>query len=378
MKKIPLLCLVMTSPYFLNSFLSGHVRRWAKSYRIVVLSNFRQNPVPVEFQDLVEFRHIPIERKIAPVHDLLTSILLWMQFWRLRPSAVLTYTPKAGLLGMGAAFLAGIPFRSHFFTGQVWATSGGAKRILLRAMDRVVAFCASRLLADSPSQREFLIAEKVTNAGKIEVLGDGSVGGVNTARFRPNLETRNRVRAELGIGSEEYMLLFIGRINRDKGVNDLLQAFQVLRGEFQGLHLVFVGPDEEGLLAERKIGGVLATGFSPAVETYIAAADILCLPSYREGFGSVLLEAGAIGVPAVASRIYGITDAVVDGSTGLLHEPGKVEDLAEKIRLLLGEPVLREQMGRDAKKRVEERFAGERLETLYFDWLERHVSAGAD
>ena len=212
---------------------------------------------------------------------------------------------------------------------------------------------------------------------KISVLGQGSISGVDTARFHPDPVVRQKIRSELHIAGESPCLLYVGRMKKEKGVSDLLAAFGRLRAEFAALHLLLVGPDEEGLLASATKDGLHVVGYTNNVEAYMAAADIICLPSYREGFGSVLIEGAACGLPAVASRIYGVTDAVVEDVTGLLHPPGDVASLEDCLRRLLSDQRLRLMLGSNAHRRALDAFEASRVEECFSEFLHRLLSGGA-
>jgi glycosyltransferase involved in cell wall biosynthesis len=222
-------------------------------------------------------------------------------------------------------------------------------------------------LVDSPSQRDFLLAEGVLDGGHAGVLADGSVCGVDGERFRPDANARALVRSELGVPDTAVLLLYLGRLNRDKGIADLAAAFVSLASRHPDLWLLLVGPDEEEMQARVRtacsawLDRVRFVGFTDQPVRFMAAADVFCLPSYREGFGSSVIEAAACGVPAVASRIYGLTDAVREGETGLLHPPGDTATLATQIERLVGDASLRRDMGGAARIRVLRDFSQARL-----------------
>ena len=189
-------CLTLTSPFVLNAFLQGHLSRLRQSFSVAVCVNRSESNIAVAVPEGVEVQDVEIRRKISPWHD---AVAVWklLRFYRRRQfNAVVTVTPKAGLLGMLAARLARIPVRVHWFTGQVWATRKGPMRAMLRSIDRVTAACATDVLADSPSQKEFLVREGVVAVDRVSVLGQGSISGVNTDRFRPDPEARQRIRME--------------------------------------------------------------------------------------------------------------------------------------------------------------------------------------
>jgi glycosyltransferase involved in cell wall biosynthesis len=190
------------------------------------------------------------------------------------------------------------------------------------------------------------------------VIGKGAICGVDGERFRPDPVAREQVRSALAIPQEAKVLLFLGRLNRDKGITDLAGAFAKIARNFPDAYLLLVGPDEDGTasrveqVARQVMDRVRRVEFTHEPERFMAAADVFCLPSYREGFGMVVVEAAAAGLPAVASRIYGITDAVVDGETGLLHPPGDICALAGALTGLLRDAERRIVMGRRARARA--------------------------
>lgn len=308
-----------------------------------------------------------LERDIALLADLRAGVSLWRHFRAERYQLVHTLTPKAGLLGMLAAWLAGVPLRLHTFQGEVWVTRRGALRWLLKNLDRLVAWLATDLLVVSASERAFLIAAGLIPAAKSRVLNHGSIAGVDCERFKPDSSVRAALRAELGIAADAPVFLFIGRLKRDKGVLDLARAFAVLAREDAACQLLIIGPDEDGLLSE--IEQTCAdcrtrlhiAGLSAVPERYMGASDVLCLPSFREGFPVTIIEAAAAGLPAVGSRIYGITDAIVEGETGLLFEAGNVQQLALSMRTLASDANLRRRMGQHARERALRDFAQAQL-----------------
>lgn len=352
------ICLVVASPMTARAFLAGHMEALAGLADVDLVADFSGGDGGA---GLACRRHsIGIRRKVSPLHDLAALVGLVRLFRRERFAVVHSVTPKAGLLALLAGWFAGVPRRVHIFTGQVWATRRGAARWALKAADRLMARLATDLLADSPSQRDFLVAEGVAPRGKLKVLGAGAICGVDAARFRPDPETRRRVRDELGIPRDAVVFHFVGRLNRDKGVLDLATAFAALPAP---AWLLVVGPDE-GMLRlqiERRLGPAAGrarfVGYTDRPEAYMAASDVLCLPSYREGFGMVVVEAAACGLPAVASRIYGVTDAVEEGATGVLHPPGDAAELGRRMAELLADGGKRLEMGSAARRRALDLFS---------------------
>lgn len=340
------------------AFLRGHIAAALGKYEVFVVANTADREFLSRMGLGATLLPVPIERRIAPGSDLYALWRLYRLFRLHHFDLVHSVSPKAGFLAMLAAWLARVPRRVHSFTGQVWVTRRGWRRLMLKQADRLLAALTTQALIDSPSQRDFLVSEGVLRAEKAEVIGDGSICGVDALRFKPDARARSDVRESLGIDQHATVLLFMGRLNRDKGVLDLAMAFAKLAPRFPDTRLVMVGPDEEGLVPQIKeicsevAGRVQQLDFTRQPERFFAAADIFCLPSYREGFGMVVIEAAAAGLPAVASRIYGITDAVVGGETGLLHPPGDIAAIQAALTHLVSNDAQRVLMGEQARQRA--------------------------
>lgn len=369
------ICFVVSSPMTARAFLSGHIGALSRRYAVDLAADVTKTDALGDLANCAKPVAVPIRRKMAPLADLLVLLRLYALFRRERYAAVSSVTPKAGMLAMLAAALARVPLRIHIFTGQVWAARTGWKRALLKLADRTMARLATHVLADSPSQRDFMVAEGIVTAGKASVLGGGSICGVDGERFRPDTERRAAIRRAHDIPGNATVFLYLGRLNRDKGMLDLADAFALL-GQPDAWLLV-VGPDEEGMrdAMQSRLGASLErcrfVGFTDRPEDFMAAADVFCLPSYREGFGMVVIEAAAAGMPAVASRIYGVTDAVEEGVTGLLHRPGDAAEIAGMMTELANDPMRRLAMGSAARERALRLFSGEAVTAAWCGFYEK-------
>lgn len=361
------ICYVVSSEMTVAAFLRPHIARAAERYEVAVAANTKDDGLLAGLGLDADLLKVPLARDIRPLQDLRALWHLFHAFRTGRFDIVHSVSPKAGLLGMLAAWMARVPVRIHTFTGQVWATRKGWRRTLLKTADQLLAALTTHPLVDSSSQLDFLVAEGVLPPGKAEVIGKGSICGVDTERFRPDAGARLAVRAELGISAEAVVFLFLGRLNRDKGIPELVDAFTALAARRPDCMLLLVGPDEGGMLSrlaslagdvQRRVGHV---GYTRQPERYMAAADVFCLPSHREGFGMSVIEAAAAGLPAVASRIYGVTDAVAEGETGLLHPPGDRAAIESVLDILAGSAELRRTLGTRARERVERDFSEEAL-----------------
>jgi glycosyltransferase involved in cell wall biosynthesis len=368
------LVFVATTPFAVNAFLRSHLLALAKTHEVTLCVNTTAYPLVDDVARAVRVRHVDIARKIAPWQDLRALFQLLCCFREVRPATVHSLTPKAGLLAMLAGWLARVPWRFHTFTGQVWATRTGATRALLKGIDRLIAMCASQMFADSASQCRFLEDEGVVRRGGVTVLGQGSVAGVDLARFRPDPAARAALRTETGVADAVPVFLFVGRLVRDKGVFDLVEAFVALSALHGLWELWMVGPDEDGLQAtlkaegERLGGRIRWFGPTPMPERYMAAADVFVLPSYREGFGSVIIEAAACGIPSIAYRIDGVIDAIVDGRTGLFVDKGDVIGLSDAMNRLGTESSTRKILGEAAHLRAASEFSSASVCTAWLDF----------
>jgi glycosyltransferase involved in cell wall biosynthesis len=355
--------LFLTShPMCVVSFMMPHIRALKKIFEIQVLANTNERNLLFDHGIDVAIQSVDISRQIALWADIKTLWFLYWHFMRNDLSAVHTITPKAGLLGMAAAWMARVPLRIHSFTGQVWVTHRGPMRWILIAADKCIAAMATEVLVDSHSQRDFLIAKNIISLDKSSVLGAGSICGVDTKRFNPCLSIRKVVRSELNTSQNSLVCLYLGRLNKDKGVFDLALAFSEVARVHPSVELWVVGPDENNCFQRMQIlfgnysHRVKRVGFTKEPERYMQAADLFCMPSYREGFGSSVIEAAACGIPALVSRIYGLSDAVLEGQTGWMHEAGNTEDLTHQLNEILSFPTVLVEKGKKAKRYAESMF----------------------
>ena len=342
--------------FAINSFFLSHLKALSQHFDVTVIVNTDDQDFLKKQGINIKVIPLNISRNIHLLSDIVCLIRLISIFIKYHPSAVHSITPKAGLLAMLAAFFARTPFRVHTFTGQVWATKLGLKRLMLKSFDKLIAKLASFNIIDSPSQQQFLIDEKVVPKETSLVFGLGSVSGVDLKKFKPSKQVSNDVRRELSIPQHGIVFTYLGRLNKDKGVLDLANAFSLI--ENKKAYLLIVGPDEGRFVGEikkinaHKLDQIRFVDFTKIPERYLATSNVLCLPSYREGFGSVIIEAAAMGVPTIASNIYGISDAVVNNETGLLHPPADVSSILFCLNIFLNDSRLVKKYGNAAKLRV--------------------------
>ena len=375
--KKPRILFVVTTPLTANVFLLSHFQALSNHYTVFLCLNKNLHKLLPELEQYVEVIHVGFQRKISLYSDLKTLFGLFFVVNLIKPTVIHSVTPKAGLIGMFAGFLARVPFRWHTFTGQVWITRKFILRAILKFFDRCIVSFSTQIFTDSESQRQLLVKENIVSIDIISVLGFGSIAGVNIDRFVKNDEIRFECRGNLAVKNDACVFLFVGRLARDKGIFDLIHAFTLVSQKIENVELWIVGPDEEGLqsqleeLAHVDNLSIRFIGASTTPEKYMMSADVFVLPSYREGFGTVIIEAAACGIPSIAYRIDGVVDAIEDGVSGELIDLHKVEALAQSMISFAENPSKRIELGSNARARVVKHFRSEEITKA---WLDQYKS----
>lgn len=378
---------VATVPMFFLHHLPRQTRRLcAAGYRLTLVTS----PV-AGFETLrgwpgLSVIGMDIPRPISPVRDARAFFRLCALLHRLRPDMVHSTTPKAGLLCMTASWLMGVPVRLHTFTGLVWSGQKGLPRRVGMLADRIMLRFATQCYADSASQREFMLDAGIRAARAIEVLGQGSLAGVDVEALHPGGKEALAVvgMQELGIPEGHRVVVFVGRVRGDKGVRELVEAFEYVHEKLGSVSLLVLGPDETDTdsvpqaVLERmhRHPDIHLLGYRASAVGVLAMADLLCQPSYREGFSSVVLEAAALGVPCVGTDVVGLRDPIVDGVTGLLVPVKDPLALGRALERLLREADTRLAMGHAARQRVERHFDSRHVDAMLVAEYERQLARG--
>ena len=309
---------------------------------------------------------IPMEREISPLRDVRSLWALWRLFRKLRPDIVNVGTPKAGLLGTLAAWMAGVPCVVYTLRGLRLETTSGGKRLLLRLVEGTVCKLADSVRCVSLSVQKNVIDLGIAQPQKTCVVANGTSNGIDIQRYMPlskNSKIAENLRLSLGVPAGARVLGFVGRFTRDKGVEELYRAFTCLKADHPDLRLLMVGDFESGDPVRAGLRSsidtdpnVIQTGFVSDVAPYYSIMDVLAFPTHREGFPGVPLEAQAAEVPVVASNATGAIDSVLDGVTGFVVPVGDVDQLQHAIGQLLDGPDLRKRMGRAGREWVVHNF----------------------
>ena len=344
-----------TIPTSLNIFCRGLLRELSRYYEVVAVTSPGD-----EFDEIAEreqVRCLPVEmrREISPFADLRSLCRLIRLFRREQPDAVHSFTPKAGLLCMMAARIARVPIRIHTFTGLVWPTATGLKRCIIRTTDRLTCACATHLIAEGRGVRHDLLSGHITRK-PVEVLGYGNVRGIDLNYWQPTPRKKTT-------DTQALRFIFVGRLVPDKGINELIQAFLQLLPRYPSSTLTLVGwfedetpLPEQTLQAIRETPAIRYVGRHDDVRPFYQEADCLVFPSYREGFPNVVLEAGAMGLPAVVTDINGSREIITSGENGLIVPPHDADQLLQAMLFMLENPDERIRMSICAKERIESRF----------------------
>lgn len=338
---------------------------------------------------------VPMNREITPLQDLISLYQLVRAIRSIRPDIVNAGTPKAGLLGMIAARIAGVPARIYVLRGLRLETTSGLKRRILKITERIASTCAHQVVCVSHSIRQVYVDQKLAPAWKCMVPGSGSSNGIDVSRFEKTdarLASARAIRRKLDIPLDAPVVGFVGRLTRDKGIVELTEAFQSVQQSHPDAHLLLVGEFESGDPVPQETidwlranPAVSVAGFSRDPSDFYSVMDLLAFPSYREGFPNVPLEAAAAGIPVAGFASTGTVDAVVNGKTGRLVPTGDAAALAGVIADYLDNDIMRFQHGQAGQQRARSEFSHgviwKAMYNLYTSMLppdRQPVSAGND
>ena len=344
-----------TVPQSLDTFCRGILKELAQEYEVVAVSSPGEALERVRQREGVKTIAVPMERHISLLKDLKSLWRMWRVLRKERPDIIHSITPKAGLMSMVGGWLAGVPVRVHTFTGLVWPTTTGLKRRVLMATDWLTCACATHVIPEGEGVKNDLLKHNITHK-PIKVLGYGNIRGIDMSHFNP---------ADFNRGHHGgFTFVFVGRIVRDKGINELVAAFDKLHKEHPEFRLVLVG-DREGNLdpvAPETIDrinrgdGIEAVGKQSDVRPFYAQADALVFPSYREGFPNVVIEAGAMGLPSIVTDINGSREIIIDGKNGIIVPSKDEEALYQAMKHFLEHPEEVAEMAAKARPLIASRY----------------------
>jgi len=366
------LIIITTVPMSLATLVKGQAKYLSSYFDVKLVTSFSEKNQEISKDEGVELKSIDMTRQITIIKDLKALIELYKYFKNQKPDIVYTFTPKAGLLGMMASFLSRVPVRIHNIVGMPLMEATGKKFILLKFIERLTYFFSTNLFCNSFGLKKF-INENLTKKD-VKVIAQGSINGVDTEFFKntKTLDEKELIRDKFKIDKKDFVITFVGRIVKDKGINELIEAFVNLSKKYNNLKLLLVGDYEEHLNPiknENKIlidslDSIITVGFQNDIRDFLSITDLFVLPSYREGLPNSLIEAGSFGIPLLATNINGCNEIIDDGITGILVEKKSAKKLEEAIDKLLED----KEFYNSIKLKVRDRII-EKYEQKYF-WNE--------
>ncbi|KAA5825601.1 glycosyltransferase family 4 protein [Algibacter amylolyticus] len=322
---------ITTVPASLSKLLFGQLKFMSEHYDIIgVSSNDKHNSLKkIALQESIPTIGIDMTRKITPFKDLVSAYKLYKLFKKEKPFIVHSHTPKAGTLSMIAAKFAGVPHRLHTIAGLPLLVATGKKRWLLNTVEKITYAFATMIYPNSHGLYHIILEESFTTTKKLKVIANGSSNGIDVEQFNPNIFDINKkknLKASLNINETDFVFLFVGRLVADKGIKELLEAFNSISKTYKNVKLLLVGDFETELdpLDERTLEikdtnpQIISTGWATDVRPYFAIADVLAFPSYREGFPNVVMQAGAMELPAIVTNINGCNEIIIEGENGCI------------------------------------------------------------
>tara|TARA_B100000767_G_scaffold275531_1_gene313040 strand:- start:5577 stop:6731 length:1155 start_codon:yes stop_codon:yes gene_type:complete len=340
---------ITTVPLSLEKLLENQARFFSQYFEVTLVSSQKKELKQIGINQGAPVFFLPLTRKITPFQDLKCLVQLVRFLRQEKPHYVHSHTPKAGIIGMLAAFIARVPVRMHTVAGLPLMEATGFKRILLNWVEKLTYMCATKVYPNSKGMQEIILQNKFCSPQKLKVIGSGSSNGIDTSYFDPKQVSSAQqveLKNKLSIGPKDFVFCFAGRLVRNKGINELIDAFVQISKKHSNLKLLIVGHTEadlDPLLPETLHNiefneRIIEVGFQKDIRPYLAIADVFTFPSYREGFPNVILQANAMGVPCIVSDINGCNELIRQGDNGLIIPVKNSLILKQQMELLLENP----------------------------------------
>ena len=358
---------ITTVPLSLEKLLSGQLHFMSSFYNVIAVSSDKERLERYGESEKVAVFPLEMTRKITPLRDVFAVLKLYFFLKKTKPFIVHTHTPKAGIVGMLASKLAGIPHRLHTVAGMPLLEQAGFKRMVLNFVEKLTYSCATKVYPNSFKLRDVIIKNKYCPPTKLKVLANGSSNGIDTSYFDSthfSEDQKSSLKQDLGIKSSDFVFIFVGRIVSDKGINELISAFSEIQEYKTDLKLLLVGPYEQELdpLKEETLNqintnkSIFSVGYQDEVRPYFAISDCLVFPSYREGFPNVVMQAGAMGLPCIVSDINGCNEIIEDTKNGYIIPVRDKEAVKETLIRILENKEEYSKMQQNAREMIVSRF----------------------
>lgn len=345
-------------------FFKGNLAFLNEVFDICAISSQKDKLEKVGEDEGVRTHYIPMSRPVSLLNDISCLFRFLWFFIKEKPDIVHGNTPKASFLSMIASKITSVKIRIYMCHGLRYQGTSGIMKWLLMRMEKLTCTCANEVICVSKGVRDTLIVDGICPPEKAVVIHHGSAGGIDMKRFELNIESNRDIKKELGIGPSDFVYIYVGRIVQDKGINELVSAFVKLQASKESLHLILIGPEEADLnpISEQTRNQIYtsknihALGRQNDIRSFMMCSDAFVLPSYREGFGMVLIEAGALGLPCISTDISGCNEIIVSGENGEIIPPRDENALYEKMKEWVEQPEKLAAMASKARGMVESRF----------------------
>jgi glycosyltransferase involved in cell wall biosynthesis len=363
----PKLIRITTVPLSLDKLLEGQLKFMQEQYDVIAVSSEKEYLEKVGAREGVATFHLEMTRKITPLHDLMAVIKLTLFLLKTKPDIVHSHTPKAGIVGMMAAFLARVPHRFHTVAGLPLLEETGSKRKMLDFVEKLTYLFASRVYPNSNGLKEIILQNEYCKASKLKVLANGSTNGINTTYFSNDhfsFAQKEELKARYDIQDTDFVFIFVGRLVTDKGINELIAAFKKLKINHPTAKLLLVGPLEteldpllpQTLEAIENVKQIKAVGYQQDVRLFFSISYCLVFPSYREGFPNVVMQAGAMELPSIVSNINGCNEIIVPHQNGVIIPTKDEKTLLEVMIELMENKAYYEQLREYARPMIVNRY----------------------
>ena len=369
---------ITTIPLSLDKLLGKQLSYMNQFYEVTAIAADEKELKRVAEKYGVKHHHVEMTRTISPLRDLVAVWKLYHFLRKENPEIVHSHTPKAGIVGMMAAYFAGVPNRFHTVAGLPLLEATGFKRVVLNWVEKLTYQLATKVYPNSFEMEKIIIKEKFCTAEKLHVIGNGSSNGIDVNYFNKDevaIADQQTLKTQLGIQENDFVFIFVGRLVKDKGINELITAFKNLNQSLrnaalkQSLKLLLVGPLEQELdpllpdtlAAIQSHPQIITVGFQEDVRLYFSISDCLVFPSYREGFPNAVLQAGAMTLPSIVTNINGCNEIISDGVNGLIIPVKNEKDLEAAMIKITENSEVYEKMKVQSRKKVVDRYSQQKV-----------------
>ena len=341
---------ITTVPISIEKLLENQPKYFSKFFDITIVSSDKSELEKLGKKQGVKTFCLPLTRKITPFKDIIAILKLYFFLKREKPKIVHSHTPKAGFVGMTASFFAGVPIRMHTVAGLPLMERKFIKKKVLIFIEKLTYLFASNVYSNSKKLMEYILSKKFCSERKIKTLANGSSNGIDTKYFSDNISLKNKTKLlnTLEILKNDFVFCYVGRVVKDKGINELVSAFNELNLKSRNCKLIIVGKIENetdpvskstmGIIKKNK--NILLTGFKNDVRPYLSIGNCFVFPSYREGFPNVLMQAGAMDLPCIATNINGCNEIIQDNINGFLIPPKNIDALVKAMQKIMDKKLI--------------------------------------